>query len=462
MMIKRMLKSVAAASVFMALAAGSATAQACEAEKTFSAANYEFYGKAETELLVNKNPNAALSAYNQLKNMPLTCFEEGAALRLASAIKFELNDINGAVRDLETAVNKGYITGKDRTSTYFTMSQMYLKVENSPKALEYYDKWINAGGSPTRDQAWTLAILNQRLDRNQESLKWAEQVFRADGPNAKDEVYKFLLYLYEKTGNLTKKAQLIEQMLARNPKDMTLWEAIRGDYYRGGDERKAFEVQKAMYLGGLLTEEKEIMRVVEFYNQFNAPYQAAKVLEKEMNAGRVKKSFAQMERLANLYQVAREYKKAIPVIEEAARMSPNGGVYERLGRSYSELKQWDKAEEAMQQAINKGGLKDKGAAWVSIGQARYERDDRAGAREAFRNANSRAGRSWLDFMQSEEDTAFARKRFDLSNSVKALKDEKKRCEQIAVLSPEPTEACASVDARITEAQAALAAFTGGS
>ena len=53
---------------------------------------------------------------------------------------------------------------------------------------------------------------------------------------------------------------------------------------------------------------------------------------------------------------------------------------------------WDKAEDALIQAINKGGLSDAGLAWVLVGQSRYERDNRSGAREAFRNANNRGGR----------------------------------------------------------------------
>ncbi|MEM8617301.1 MAG: tetratricopeptide repeat protein [Pseudomonadota bacterium] len=400
------------------------------------------------------------AALNQLRSKELNCYEEGAALRLSAAAKIESKDYNGAVRDLETALNKGYIPQSEAKTTYYNISQIYLTQSNNAKAMEYFDKWMRAGGQPTRDQKWTLAVLNQQMDRNTEALRWAEDVFRTDGPNAKDDVYKFLLYLYEKTGNLTKKAQLLEQMLQRNPQDMQIWEAIRGDYFRGKDERKAFEVHKAMYLGGLIDSEEDIMRVVNFYNTFNAPYQAAKVLEKEMNAGRLSKTYDRLELLANLYQVAREYQKAIPVIEEAARMSPNGEMYERLGRSYSELQEWAKAEEAMTQAINKGGLKDRNLAWVLIGQSRYERGDRAGAREAFRQANSRGGRGWLDFMASEDATERALVRFDAQNKVTELETEKERCKKILVATGEATGDCITVDDRLEAAEAALATLIG--
>lgn len=463
MTIKNMLKGAVAATVVMVFGTSAAIAQAAGCEETqFTSKNYEFYGKAETELLVNKNPQAALAALNQLRSKPLNCYEQGAALRLGAAVKIDTGDYAGAVRDLESALDQGYIPASEATSTYYTISQIYLSEENLEKSLEYYNKWMRAGGVPDRDQKWTLAVLYQKMDRNTDSLRWAEEVFQVDGPNAKREVYDFLIYLYEQTGNLEKKAVLLEQLLIRNPGELRLWEQIRGDYFRANNERKAFEVHKAMYLGGLVSAEADIMRVVNFYNQFNAPYQAAKVLEKEMNAGRVAKNYDQLERLATLYQVAREYKKAIPVIEEAASISPNGQMYERLGRSHSELKQWGDVEVALNKALSKGGLKDAGLTWVLIGQSRYERNDRSGARESFRKANNRAGRGWISFMAAEDATEKALRVFTATSLVNDLIKEEARCDEIKVLGGEPTEQCLSVADRKIDAEAILERVKNGS
>ncbi len=451
-------RGIAVATGVMAFAAGGAAfGQEC-LETQFTSKNAEFYLKAETEILANKNAAAALTHLNQLRAQELNCYEFGAALRLGAAIKLEAKDYRGAISDLEQAMRDGYIAAKDVPQTNYNIAQIYLTMEDLPNSLNYMNKWIAGGGKPDRTQMWQLAIINQKTDKNVESLKWAEQVFAIDGPNAKREVYDFLIFLYDATGNLSKKAELLEILLAKNPNERMLWDAISGDYFRADDERKAFEVQKAMYLGGILQTEDELMRVVNFYNRFNAPYQAARMLEKEMNAGRISRDYKRMELLANLYQVAREFKRAIPVIEEAAEMSSNGAMYERLGRSYSEIQDWAKAEDALTKALNKGGLKDKGLAWVLIGQSRYERGDRAGAREAFRSANNRGGRGWIDFMASEDATEVALQRFIRASLVQDLRAEKKRCDDLAVLGGDPTEACTTVEERLEAAEADLAAF----
>jgi len=322
--------------------------------------------------------------------------------------------------------------------------------------LDFAQKWISAGGQPSRDEKWSYAIAHNNLNNFSAAVPWAEQVLAADGRNAPESVTQFLIFLYDKTNQPGKKAALIERLLEQDPSKRIYWDAISGDYQKAGNDAKAFEVQKAMYLGGILQKEEEIERIVQFYNLLDAPYQAARILEKEMNAGRITKDYDNLELLANLYQVAREHEKAIPVITEAAGISSNGAMFERLGRSYIDLQQWEKAETALTQAINKGGVKDRGFAWVQIGQSRFERDDRAGAREAFRQANNRGGRGWLSFMNSQEATAKALVVFEARNIVQELENEGKACERLKVLGGDNLpEGCATLDDRIAEAQANL-------
>ncbi|MEL7031588.1 MAG: hypothetical protein AAGL97_11935 [Pseudomonadota bacterium] len=455
-MMKHIMKGVASIAIMASIGVGSAAAQTCE-ETQFSSTNAENYLKAETELLVNDNPQAALIALQALRSQVLNCYEEGAALRLGAAIKIQTDDLDGAVADLLTAIDRGYIPETELKNTYYNISQIYLSGDDKVKALEYFNLWMEKGGVPDRNQSWTLAVLYQQMDRFPEALVWAERVLEADGPGADRPVYDFLIFLYDKTGDYAKKAELLELLLARDPSDRRLWDAIAGDYFRGGQDRKAFEVQKAMYLGGLLQTEDELMRIVNFYNSFDVPYASAKILEKEMNAGRISRSYQRLELLANLYQVAREFDRAIPVIEQAAEMAPDGKMYERLGRSFSELQQWAEAEDALIKAIDKGGLADAGLAWVLVGQSRYERDDRSGARAAFRNANNRGGRGWLDFMTAEDNTAIALARFEIFNEVSDYKKEKERCKDLEVIGNAP-ETCQTVDARLAEAEERLAEF----
>ena len=336
----------------------------------------------------------------------------------------------------------------DVAQTYYNIAQIYLQLEDTKSALEFMQKWQTAGGKPDRTQKWQLAVLYQRIDNFKEAIRYAEEVRRDDGTKFDQQLYDLLVFLYNESGNKAKLAEVLEVLVERKPEERKYWDAIAGNYFQSDELRKAFEVQKAMYLGGLLKTEDELMRIVNFYNQFNAPYYAAKVLEKEMNAGRVKKTVEKMSLLADFYQVAREHDKAIPVIRQAAEMGGGGAMYERLGASYSEIGKWKETEDALQQALKLGNVKDRGTIWVRIGQSRFERGDRAGAKEAFRQAGNAGGRGWLDFMNSEEETKDALVCFEVQASIMNLVNEDKICKKLSGLGESMPEGCKTVSDRL--------------
>lgn len=449
MRLKVFLKGAMAAGLLGLMGAGTALAQAGScAETTFSSKTGQLYLEAEQAAITNKDFDTALAKINQLRGMTLNCYEESAIIRISAYIKIEKGDRQGAIKDLLDAVNKGYIPQTDIAQTYYNIAQIYLQMEDIKSALDYMKKWQAAGGKPDRTQKWQLAVLYQRVDNFKEAIKWAEQVRADDGAKFDQQLYDLLVFLYNDAGESAKLAEVLETLVERNPQERKYWDAIAGNYFQGNEQHKAFEVQKAMYLGGLLKTEDEIMRIVNFYNQFNAPYHSARVLEKEMNAGRIKKTVEKMSLLADFYQVAREHDKAIPVIRQAAEMGGGGAMYERLGASYSELQKWKETEDALQQALKLGGVKDRGTIWVRIGQSRFERGDRAGAKEAFRQAGNQGGRGWLEFMTSEEETKDALVCFEVQSSVINLVNEDKICKKLAGLGENIPEGCKTVATRL--------------
>lgn len=452
-----------AALIAMATAGTAAAQQACEATEFGSEAG-QVYLNAETELLQNDNPSAALQQLNQLRAMELNCYERGAMLRLSAAIRIENGDRDGAISDLEEAIRVGAITGDQVGSTYYTISQLYLQAENLEQALNYMNRWLATGATPTRDQNWQLAVLYQQMDRFEEAVPYAERVLASDGNNATRQVLDFLIFLYDRTGDRAKKAELLMRLLRMDPNDRRVWDAVAGDYFQADQDRRAFEVYKAMYLTGILETEDEIMRVVNFYNQFNVPYEAARILEMEMNRGRVSQNFDRLELLATLYQVAREFDRALPVIRQAAQMSSDGKMYERLGRSLFELGEYEDSIEAYTQAIDRGGLSEPGYARVMIGQSLYELDRKGEARDYFREASNfsdgrQSANGWIRFLDSEELTQRQFRLFQANTRLQGFLNEKESCEELAVLGTDNLpEGCATVDERIAEVEAEVAAI----
>jgi len=237
------------------------------------------------------------------------------------------NQYGAAISKLNEAISMD-LNAYERSTTMQMMGTAYYEMENYPQAISSFENAINAGG---------LLLLN---------------------------------FLYNNLGMTGKQADIVKQMLQRYPEDITLWNTWASMLSNGGREDDAFEVKKMLYLGGALKTESEIMQIIQYYSFYEMPYQAAQILEREMNAGVVSKSTDRLIQLSDLLRQAREYKKAIPILQQAAAGAGSGKVYAQLGEALYNDAQCDKAEEAFKQSINLGY--NRGKAWMLIATCRYE------------------------------------------------------------------------------------------
>ncbi len=116
--------------------------------------------------------------------------------------------------------------------------------------------------------------------------------------------------------------------------------------------------------------------------------------------------------LSQAWSQAREFRKAIESLGEAAERSEEGHLYLRMARYSMQINDWAGARVAASKALEKGGLedKDKGQAWLVVGSAAAEAKDYDAAIEAFgkarsyENTRSIAG-SWLQYVETERAIA---------------------------------------------------------
>jgi tetratricopeptide (TPR) repeat protein len=169
-------------------------------------------------------------------------------------------------------------------------------------------------------------------------------------------------------------------------------------------------VQQVAYLQGLLTEDKELRRLARSYLYHDLPYPAAQVLEKGIAEGAIEADAESFELLANSWIAAREYDRSLPPLQKAADLSEDGNLFVRLGQVHLQREEWGRAAEQLQEAIEKGGLKNPGNAQLLLGIAYYN-DRRVGqARSSFVRAreheSTRAkAESWITHIENENSTS---------------------------------------------------------
>lgn len=447
MKITSMTSTLKQALLSAALVTGFATAlqvTAIQSAYAQSAEGRQFSSKAggvvnDALTFINENQHqAAISKLGEaLALTNLNPYEKSTIYQMMGASYYEMNNYTQSISSFENAINAGGLLPNESDALRVNIAQLLIANGSYAEGAQMLENWINRGGQVKPAHVEMLTQAWVQSDNYRKALPWAERWFNTASPKERKH-FDLLNFLYNNLQMPGKQADIVRQMINRWPEDKTLWDAWASMLANGGREQEAFEVNKMLYLGGALSTESDLMKVVQYYSFYDMPYQAAQILEREINAGRISQSSDRLVQLSDLYRQAREYKKAIPILEKAASSSGQAKLYADLGEALYNEGSCGKAEEAFTNAINRGY--DAGKSYMLIGTCRYEssqKEERAncktstaatrktspknkirdGAISAFNKvpSSSREGRNakkWVSFIQAEAQAVERRCEFE--------------------------------------------------
>ncbi len=432
------------------------------------------------EFMQNDQYNEALGGFNNLigsRGDSMSAYEKSTVYELRANVKINLEDFNGALRDLQTALSTNGLPPARNNQLRYYIAQLQFQNEQYQTAITGLNQWIQLArtcGVAVDPNAYYLlaAAYTQVSPPNyRQAVGPAEQAVAGMGSEPRKGYYDLLNLIYSELGNNAKRAPLLEQMVNYWPEDKGYWTQLSGAYSVQNKDREAFSVLEVAYRAGLISSENEILTLVQYYSFFDNPYRGATMLEREMNAGNVKRVQKNLILLSQLWSQAREHKKSIPILREAANNASNGELSYRLGMVLLADEQYAASERALVSALNKGGMdrKDTGDAWLLLGTARFSQagpsDTAIWARarqafvraQAYDNARRRAS-DWITYIDAVVDTYWTGLRLDWEQNIALCEDDYARFERDARIrelqnrAPEP-EALEREAARRNECEA---------
>jgi tetratricopeptide (TPR) repeat protein len=116
------------------------------------------------------------------------------------------------------------------------------------------------------------------------------------------------------------------------------------------------------------------------------PYKAGSLLEDAITRKVLPADETNLSSVADAWINAREVGKAEATLKRLAAMSSKGEYFFKLGAMYGDNERWKESIAMLQNALEKGGLKRPGEAWMRIAVAHYGQNDNPGAITALRKA----------------------------------------------------------------------------
>jgi tetratricopeptide (TPR) repeat protein len=199
---------------------------------------------------------------------------------------------------------------------------------------------------------------------------------------------QLVLALHLQAEHWNEAVPLLKQLIGLYPDKKTYWVQLSSVYGQMEDFRKSLAIMQLAYAAGLLVDDLEVRRLFDLLLFNNVPYRCGTLIDEAIAKKLVKPDEKLYHKQADCWVAAREYRKAIGPITRTAELSNTGDNYVRLGEAHIQLSEWDKAAEALTNAINKGGLKETAYAQLMLGISYYNQKKLSQAEDWFQKAKS--------------------------------------------------------------------------
>jgi len=369
---------------------------------------YDRIQKAQ-EAIDADDPQSALKILNAVKGKKgLTEYELQNVLNYIGFVYYNMDAIAEAMAVYQEMLRIPSIEDQIKKQTLYTLAQLSTMEEQYAKALGLLDQWFvletNPAPEPYILYAQNLYQINRFADMIR-PIEAAMAVAVKRSLTVKEDWYVLLNFAYFQQENYEKVRDIQKILLVNWPKKR-YWFSLAGAYTELGEEQNLVGAYDAAMTQGMLEKESELVTMAQLYLQNEVPYKAAVLLDKEMADGRVTKNAKNYRLLSQAWTLAAEDEKAIPALQQAARLSDEGELNLRLGNAYLNLGQYGECVAAITDGIKKGGIKSPDNAQISLGMCLYNQKKYRAAITAFREAGKtrrsrNISRQWINVIDSD-------------------------------------------------------------
>lgn len=334
----------------------------------------------------------------------LNPYEQFLVWQLTAGMEADKERYDKAAQAFEKALaTKGFPAGAD-TNIIYNLAQIYMVTGDFTSAIQRFETWISLTDKPGADAYSKLASAYAQIEDYKNGQTNIFKAIALAGAKAKEVWYNMAIGMTYELGDTTKTIDLLETVLETFPSKRDYWMQLTGLYLDQKREKEALATLQIAHKAGFLTKSSEYIQVAQWLLYYEAPYFSGKFLEQALKDGKAEPTKDNYELLSNAWLSAREYAKAIKPLTIAAEKADDGELYVRLGQTYFQDKDWSQSITALNKGLTKGKLKDTGQAWLLLGIASMNSDNKQQATKAFTNATKykqtkETATKWLEYIK---------------------------------------------------------------
>lgn len=316
------------------------------------------------------------------------------------------NEEEKAINYLKQAVGPDILNEADHGESIKLLADLQMQTKKYNEALKNYEAWMEFTGKEDPQTYVKIAQAYYELGQLGKMIEPADKAIAlfGDKPNQNPFILKLTSYYERKMYH--DGVDVLETVLQLFPENKQWWTQLGMFYLLVEDYEKGLQTLDLAYKQGFLVKESELKTLANLFSSNGMPYKAAKLLEKHIESGEIKREESSISALSNAFHAAQHIGAAAGYYGELAKLTNNARDYRKQGMLLKQDEQFKKAIVALNKAIELGA-DNKGRIYMSLAESHFYlgqyKQANVEIKRAMKDPKSRkAARGWLTFIQ---DTA---------------------------------------------------------
>ncbi|WP_105064647.1 tetratricopeptide repeat protein [Vibrio campbellii] len=292
----------------------------------------------------------------------------------------------------------------------YSLAQLYLAESQYAKSINTMKEWFKIAETteekPHAHAYITLASAYVQLEDYKNAIPPTKKAI-AMTKNPSESWYQLLMSSHYELKQFKSVAGVLKILTTKYPKNKRYWTQLSGIYMELNQERNALSTLEMAHKLGLLEEEKEYLRLVNFQAYKGVPFRAAKTMQASMDEGKITRNAENLEKLASFWQQAQELDKSIETYVTAYKLAPKAKTQIKIARLMILDKQYSAATKFAKNAAPDAKRDDKGELNYIRGMAYFELNQPSNALKAMKSAAQSpdmkpVASPWINFLESQD------------------------------------------------------------
>ena len=352
----------------------------------------------------NGDLDGAMQSLESMLEWNLSKYEKAVVYQFMGFVFVQQNKIDDAIKVFSKTVDLNVLSNTQHQSTQFNLASLYGSREEWDLTINALMKFYEFEREPVAESYIMTGIAYFQKGLPLEALPYIH-IANEKAIKPKESWLQLELAILFINKRYDEAIEVVKKLSTYWPEKEKYWETMAGTYMEMQKDANALAALSLGYKNNAISKAETLENLARLNLYLEIPYQAATLIEKNIQDGNIENSEKNLRLLLGAWTAAREFNKAIAVIDILAPITGEGKLYIQKAMLLNENGDWEGVKDATEKALYDEELENKGDVFILRGMAETELGYYDQAIESFTQAmeigtetNKKNAEAWIEYV----------------------------------------------------------------